>query len=472
MPLGDKFASLFNNRSARQKLSQLLAHTILPTFNLSTTSLRHVRKWFDRLDEIDRGVVHTHGNFFSDPATIGLVDNSVRPRVLTPAGRAFLNDKTALYNKPEMAEYQLIKILYFSNHVHNLSVQEFLRKKREHVEHVLMQFSQTSSRPLFLEHPSLLAVAELIASFPGALQGLVNFSQPDLLDLVNLGEEGFKRLCSGPRFPPGTERLCRRIGSDYTRAEERRLHYIVSMALLTIAQVVPRNTSAILVVPFPFSNLLTETDVYHLHMKYTSDISIWFDGVTFRVTSLYIPVITPPLPPVPLRGVTLLPQTGLPGGTGNAAPTHPNRKRIKSARQSKVTVVIDQVLSERSEDFIEQTILAPQYGAQLVRVGHRSGETLALPDGMVPGADFYVIDAAGSPVRFVEVKSISGPPPLDIQLTRAEYLRACRCEGDAIPYQLILVDMATGNSCEVSNFSASIHVITLGEVLQFSVRVG
>ncbi len=473
MALGDRFRSLFKDRSSRQKLEQLSAHTVLPTFNLTTTSLRHLPRWLDRLEEIDRGVVNTHGNFFSDPATIGLVDNSVRPRVLTLAGRAFLNQKAAVYNKPEKAEYQLIKILYFSNHVHNASVQEFLRRKREHMDMVLRQFSQTSSRPLFLERPSLLVIAELIAGFPGALPGFASLSRSDLFDLARLGEGGFVRLCLGAGFPPGIQRLCRRIGSDYTRGEERRLHYIVSMALLTIAQMVPPHTSPILVVPPPFSNLLTESDVYHLHMRYTSDINVWFDGISFRVSSLSIPITAPPpLPPIPLAAITLLPQIAVPSGTGNVAAGHASRKRIKSARQSKVTIIVDQLLSQRSEDFIQEIVLGPRYGAQLVRVGHRSGETLALLDGMVPGADFYVIDAAATPVRFIEVKSISSPPPADIQLTRAEYLRACQCERDGIPYELILVNTTTGNWCEVLNFSASINAITLGQVLQFAVRVG
>lgn len=163
MSLPLQFASLFDDPVAKRKLVQYGPHTRLPTFSLTTTSLRHLPKWFDRLDEINRGISQQHGNFFSDPASIGLVNNSVRPRVLTPAGQAFLQHKPMLYKKPAQAEYQLIKTLYFSNYVHSSSVEQFLRSKQSHMLAVLSQFFQCPSRSLF-SHPQLLVIAELVCN--------------------------------------------------------------------------------------------------------------------------------------------------------------------------------------------------------------------------------------------------------------------------------------------------------------------
>ena len=129
------------------------------------------------------------------------------------------------------------------------------------------------------------------------------------------------------------------------------------------------------------------------------------------------------------------------------------------------------MLSERTEDVAEEQILRPQHGAQLVRAGHRRSETLALPDGMVPGADFYVIDASPDPIEFIEIKSVSGNPPFDVAFTRAEYLRALRCATVGIPYRLILVDVGTGRSFEVRNFAPALAALQLGEAIQFVIRI-
>ena len=140
-----------------------------------------------------------------------------------------------------------------------------------------------------------------------------------------------------------------KIGSAYTQAEERRLHYLVSMALLTIAQNLRRHTSVRLLVPRPFCNLLTEADIYRLHNQYTSDINIWFDGVNFQVSSsLAISGIPVPTAPT-LRVVTLQPQISTPGGQGSAPPNHQRRQTRRSAKRATVKVILDPVLSERAE---------------------------------------------------------------------------------------------------------------------------
>jgi hypothetical protein len=472
VPLPEDFASIFSEPAAQRGLAEFRPHVRLPTFNLTATSLRHLNMWLDRLDEINRGGSRPHGNFFADPAAIGLVDNAARPRVLTQAGHAFLAFRPYLRNNPLRSEYELLNILYFGGH--NISPQAhiFLSTKQQHLEFVLSQFTPAPNRHLFLTHPKLLVIAELIATFDGAISNLLSLAESDLLRLESLGESGFRNLCTGNTFPPGLNALCRRIGSDYTRGEERRLHHLVSMCLLTAAQRVPQGHAQRLVIPTPYCNLLTETDIYDLHVQYTSDVSIWFDGVGFQITnSLAIAPGTTVPPTLPLRLMTLQPQTRVPSGTGSAPATAQRRQSRRSAKPTAVTIILDPVLSERAEDLAEQGVLRPRYGSDLVRVGHRNGETIALPDGMVPGADFYVVDALNAPIEYIEIKSVSGNPPFDVIFTRAEYMRAERCTIEALPYRLILVDVATGQLYEVANFAPALVALRISEAVQIVVRV-
>jgi hypothetical protein len=426
--------------------------------------------WLDRLHDINRGITRAHGNYFSDPAAVGLVDNSVRPRVLTSAGRAFLSFRTTLRDDPARGEYQLLKILYFGGFNHQPDVQQFLATKRGHLLAVLDEFTPSPARHIFLEHPRLLVIAELIAGFTGAIRRLLELREQDLLDLANLGD-GFKRLCSGSGFPRGLGRLCQRIGSDYTRGEERRLHHLVSMALLAIVQTIPPQRQVQLRVPPPYCNLLTEMDVHTQHTQYTTDMSAWFDGVNFQVSSsLAIPPGGPP-PPAPVQFVTVQPQTATPSGTGTAAADDQRRRTRRGATRNRQNVVLDLVLSERAEDAAQERILRPQHGARLVRVGHTTGETIALPDGMVPGADFYVIDALLDPIEFIEIKSVSGNPPFEVAFTRPEYLRAVRCAAAGVAYRLILVDVGTGRFFEVRDFGPAFAAVQLGEAVQFVIRI-
>jgi hypothetical protein len=463
--LSQQFASVFSDRKAKSALRRLGAHIQLPTFNLTTTSLRHIKMWFDRIDDINRGHTRPHGNYFSDPAAVGLVNSNVRPRILTIAGREFLAFRPTICNNPLRAEYELLKILYFKGIQHSPNVQDFLDKKGEHLIYMLNQFSPSPARELFLTYPCLLVIAELIASFPGAIPRLLQLPEDILIGFASLGEGGFSGLCSGPGYPNGLSHLCRKIGSDYTRAEERRLYYLVSKMLLTIAASVPRNSTLRLVIPAPFCNLLTEVDIYNFYSQYTSDISIWFDGQQFNVSSsMAIPAI-PPVQPVNLQ-----PLNGIPGGRGAAPPEDQRRRRRPSRPPTRVTIIIDQVLSERAEDIVEERILVPQYGQRIVRVGHRNGEAMALPDGMVPGADFYVMGPQ-DPSEFIEVKSIIGTPPFDVTFTRAEYLRVISCFNNEIPYRLILVDCGAGRLYEVQNFAPSLAAMQLAQTAQFVIRI-
>lgn len=466
-PLAQRFANIFNDPAAQAMLAGLGRRVTVPTFSFTTTSLRHMRKVFDRLDEINNGVFEDRGNFLSDPAAFGLVDRSTNPATLTGEGQELLSYRITLRDDPAQAEYQLLKILYFGGHAHTAGVQDFLNQKRTHLLSVLQQFGR---RRVVLDQPSLLVVAEYIGSFPGALQRFLALSDQDLTRLVELGDEAFGSLCSNAHFTQGLAFLCGKIGGEYRRAQDRRLHQIISMALLEIAQAVPAGGTMPLMVPAPYSNLLTAKDIFDRHTNYTSDVSVWFDGVSYQVSTSMV------LAPVPgaalpiLHNAQLQPQVARPVGTGQAPANHRDRRKRRGATQVQ-TRVINPLLSEAAEDYVENTFLRDDYGDNLLRVGHRRGETLSLPDGMVPGADFYVIDAAANPTAFIEVKGIVGEPPADISLTRAEYLRARRCVERGLPYRLILVDIAIPQAFEVNGFDARIAVWTLEEAKQFTVAI-
>jgi hypothetical protein len=428
--------------------------------------------WFDRLYDIDRGISGAHSNYFSDPISIGLLDSSADPPMLSPSGKSFLALRHILRNNPLRAEYELLKILYFSGIHHEQSVDHFLAAKRDHLFTVLGQITPSPSRHLFLTHPKLLVIAELVSGFTGAICRLLNLAEDDLLLLDGLGERGFMELCSGGSFPEGLDRLCKKIGGDYTRGDERRLHYLVSMALLSIARELPQGAAARLVIPSPFCNLLTETDIHSLHDQYTSDISVWFDGVNFLVSSSLAMSPGFPVPPVPsVQILAIQPQTGVPAGRNTASATDQSRRGRRSAKRLQTTIVIDQVVSERAEDLAEERLLRPQHGDQLERAGHRAGELIALPDGMVPGADFYVTDTSDTPIEFIEIKSVTGRPPFDVVLTRAEYMRAVKCVANGIEYRLILVDLGSGNFYEWADYAPALSTLELTEVIQFVVRL-
>jgi hypothetical protein len=469
LTLADDFASLFQEESARRRLAELqdAQRTDLPTFSLTTSSLRHLNKWFDRLEQIssDRIPLNPHGNYFSDPGSLGLVDT--RTRRLTPAGTHYLSLKDSVYSDPARAEYELVKTLYFSDFDFPQEVLSFLSAKRETLLSLLSQFSPVPARALFTTNAGLLTIAELLSTFPGAIRLFSNLPEDTLIDFIELGQDGFEQLYLENEPLPGLRRLCRRIGSDYTRGQERRLNYLLSMALLSISNVLDARITA-LEVPSPFSNLLTEVDIYNLHVLYTTSINIWFDGTAFVASSSLHSVVAPAQP---LMGsINLLPQQGVPGGSGQASPRDERRRTRRHARASHVQVSLDQRVSEHAEDFIEENILRDLQN--LIRVGHRAGETLALPDGMVPGADFYSLDQAETPNAFIEVKAIASDPPAVVALTRAEYLRARECFRNGIPYRLILVNVASSNCWEVNNLAQQLTTISIEELLQFSIRVG
>jgi len=287
MSLSEVFLSLFASPEAKERLASLeeMAHISLPTFSLTTTSLRHLNKWLQRLEDIETGRIPTrpHGNFFSDPASIGLVGMQRRTYILTSAGKEFLSLKGLIANNPAKAEYELVRILYSSKHKHVARVRNLLEEKRSNMVALLQMFRQTPSTPLFLSHPGLLVIAELIAPFPDALHNLLQLDESTLVALESLGEEGFKNLCAGRSYPPGLARMCKKIGSDFTRGEDRRVHFVLSMAILTILPMHQERSGLRLAIPFPYSNLVTESPPCLRCVRITRAISTSGLMVSFSV---------------------------------------------------------------------------------------------------------------------------------------------------------------------------------------------
>ena len=476
MNLRDEFASLFASADAKTRLAKLAnaKQPTIPTYTITISSLRNTPRWFDRIEAISNGELGSHSHFLSDPVRAGLVDVSGNAPVLTSAGQQFLSNKAAHYMEEATAEYDLLKALYFSNHSHTTRTTAFLQQKRDHMNVALQQFMPAPSRKLFFKHPSLLVIAELIASFSGAVTKLLQLPDQSLIALASLSEEEFRNLNGKRKLPTGLTRLCERIANEYRRSEERRLHHLMSMTLLSIAASIPRSSSVPLTVPFPFSNFVTEQDIFEMYARYTSDVTIWHDGETYQVSSSFasaansIAVSPPVVPPV-----RFLPLPDKAPGTGTpVAANAVSRSKRRASQHTTAMIVYDQTVSERSEDYAEVEILKPRYGNALFRVGHRSGETMALEDGMVPGADFYVVDAKGIPIEFIEVKSFSGNLPTQISLTHAEFLRAKDCSARNIRYRIVLVDVANARTYELSDFAQTASLLTVEELLQFTVRIG
>jgi hypothetical protein len=470
--LGSIFSELFADPAATAMVASLAPrqHTDLPTFTLTTSSLRHMHKWFERLQAIDLGVQGSHGNFYSDPAAIGLVDEEHDPPVLTEVGRQLLARRPLLQEDPPRAEYELLRLLYFCGFRHHRRVAKALEAKVGHLYRILRGISPSDERGIFIAEPPLLAILELIGSFPGAVESFTALPGEVLHRFAQLREEEFANLCPRREYGAGLSRLCRRVGSDFRRAADRRLHAILSMSLLTLVRRLPAKGTVPLEAPAPYRNLLSEQDLYQRHSEYTEDLLIWFDGTKF-VTTKAVPgrLVKPSSTPM-VVGV-IVPQS--------AATGRRSRRRIAGkprgstrAEGGKIGFELkDPVAAKRAEDFVERSLLIPQYGEQLVRVGHTPRETEPMVDGFVPGADFYVEDDRGKAEAFIEVKSTSGGPPAQISLTHAEYSRAVRCHATSIPYRLVLVDLNEQRCYESAAVGSWLSSATLDDVVAIVVRV-
>ena len=146
--LSKAFSSVFSNPKALERLQSIGNHVSVNTFNLATTSLRHLGKWYDRLEDISVGKIRNHGNFVSDPESIGLVRRTSDSVILTNAGQAFLDTKKDAYDNEMIAEYHLVKILFYSKYRLSGKSTQFLNNKRANLLSFLKQCSPFSQSEL------------------------------------------------------------------------------------------------------------------------------------------------------------------------------------------------------------------------------------------------------------------------------------------------------------------------------------
>ncbi len=146
--ISDVFSSIFECPAARDRLASLGAHISLATFSLTTTSLRHLPRWYDRIEEIQNGVRKSRPNFLSDPEAIGLIytDQSNGSVSLTPVGKEFLKSKSYGYSDPCKGEYKLIDLLYYQGMQHTHYATNFLNRKKENLIKFLSMCSPTPGK--------------------------------------------------------------------------------------------------------------------------------------------------------------------------------------------------------------------------------------------------------------------------------------------------------------------------------------
>jgi hypothetical protein len=468
MALRDVFRDLFRDPMAERELATLGHHIAVPTFNLSTTSLRHINKWYDRLREIAKGSHSDHPNFYSDPESLGLIERISGRGRLTRAGELLLSTAPTLRTNPARAEFELIKILYYSGLSHRPAVDEFLNGKRQNLLRFLSDCHLTANSELLLQSPKLLAIAESLPRFPGALHRFLELRSADLTAIGALGEAGFSSLWNERQPPAGLGRLARKIGGDYTRAEERRLYYLVSMTLLEIRKDLLRSGRLFdeIRLPQPFSNLVTPAFLISVHAAYTDEIRIAEEDNRILVFLDPRVVTAPAVPTVTKIGIRVPKRHS--GRKGSKEP----KVRQPSTRQR----MIDQVLAKEAEDYVERAILRPKHGRFLVRAGHTDREFVLLSDGFVPGADFYATEK--NPKRgiyFYEVKSAINNAPASIRITRAEYTRAKKCHGEGLPYEIYIViflkTAPTPKVLHIPDFAAIAVGLTIDHVVAFDIAL-
>ncbi|MDD5698602.1 MAG: hypothetical protein PHH77_08290 [Victivallaceae bacterium] len=431
MPLSNTFESLFETNEAQARLAQLGGRVILDTFSLTTTSLRHLTRWYDRLDDIANGRIGGHSNFLSDPESLGLVSQNTNGiPALTEVGQQFLDTKEQLYNRPPAAEYELIKLLYFGSYTPFTHARNMLNLRKGNLQNFLQQCRLTPSSHYILNNAKALTIGELISGFPGAVERYLQLDESTLIQLVELGESGFTNLPT-ENYSSGLSRLCRKIGSDYTRAPDRRRNMLLSMTLLEIRQnlIITGTYRTSLSIPYPFCNLVSEFELLNVYDEFTDDLIIEAEGSNIFVT-LSNEAVSPAIPE--LHSVSLRPNNRRPRrvvrGTGTT--THDTRNPPEN-------ITINVRIGLYAEDYVLKWYLEPNYD-RITRLGHTNLETQLLPDDNLPGADFLIGDIE-FPERFIEIKATGSPPPASFTLTRNEYARAKLCHERGIPYEVYIV---------------------------------
>jgi len=470
MSLAEIFVHLFDDPEAQQQVRAYRSHARLRTFNLATTSLRHIQKWYDRLSDIDHGVHREHGNYYSDPQTLGLITTTgPSSAILTTAGREFLSTAHLYYDYPGRAEYALNRILYYGGYTLGRRADRTLNNKRHNLHEFLRKCRPTPNTRMVLDDDRLLTIAEILSSFGLALEEFLLLDPTDLLAFAELGEQGFNSLLQGVSVGQGFVNLAGKIAADYTRASVRRRNYLLSHLFLSLRRQLISSGSQYLqlAIPYPYANLLTERTAYEEVSRFTDDLTIEPEAGGYIVFLREI-VSAQPVPTAPsMRAIQLAarrPRTRTPRTT---PPTGARPRAVDP-------YFVEAPLAIEAENYVERTLRAV-HGDAVWRIGHTQAETVPLSDGLLPGADIIVQDQAGEAARYIEVKSARGDLPPSIRLTAAEYTRALKCSTDNIPYDLYVVSFPERqldpSVSLFSDFQVAITGLTINELLSMEIRV-
>ena len=142
-------------------------------------------------------------------------------------------------------------------------------------------------------------------------------------------------------------------------------------------------------------------------------------------------------------------------------PDPANPARIQSPRASE------------AEDWIENLLRRRYSDRSVLRIGHTKYETIPREDGLLPGADFIIVDGGCVPERFAEVKSSTGPDPSSIRLTAAEFRRAKQCSDDGLPYDIWIVsfDDDLVSACPIPGFEQEAIDLTVDDLVSLEIGV-
>jgi hypothetical protein len=467
MSLAEVFVNLFDDPQAQARIKAYHPHSILNTFNLATTSLRHIPKWYDRLADIAKGVAGGHGNYYSDPQALGLVTKTGTPS-LTAAGQEFLNSRKLYYGDPKRAEYFLNKILYFGPNS-PLATSPILQLRRRNLYAFLRKCRPTPNTRLVVGNDRLLTIAELISSFGSALENFLLLPESDLQAFSALGEGGFGALLDGMTVNPGYVTLTGKIGGEYTRARERRRNYLFSHLFLSLRDnlKLSKLMYASLAIPYPFANLISPEVANDEVGNFTDDIKIEPSAGSYLVFLNEVASTAPPPSPPTIQPLQLAtPKKARPRGTTTGFGQH---------QTGTVTpYFVDAPLTVEAEDYIERTLRA-KYGKAVRRIGHTAYEFVPLKDGVLPGADLVVEDNTGILLRCAEVKSAKGSLPGSIRLTASEYARAIKCQTDNIPYDLYVVVFTEIQQVPIVSLLADFHIsvgkLSIADLTGMEIRI-
>ena len=468
MSLADIFIQLFEDPEAKRQVVSYHPHAKIRAFNLATTSLRHIQKWYDRLSDIDQGVYRQHGNYYSDPQALGLISKTgTRSAILTTAGREFLNTSNLYYNDPARAEYTLNKTLYYGGHPLGGSA-TFLQNKQRNLYEFLRKCRQTPNTNIVLNNDRLLVMAEILSSFGSALEAFLLLDPADLQAFAELGEQGFNSLLQGEQVDQGYIDLARRIAGDYTRASVRRRNYLLSHLFLKLRANLISSTSSYmqLTISYPYANLLSERTAYEKAAHFTDDITIEAEPGGYVVALRE--VVSTPVPIAPAIGTIQV-------------AVRSSRRRVARPSPSAVThprvtepYFVEAPLTVEAEDYVERT-LRNSHGDAVYRIGHTSAEIIPLSDGLLPGADILIRDVGGQATRYIEVKSSRGSIPPSIRLTAAEYARVLKCRVDNVPYDLYVVSFSENQlipaASILSDFQQAVAGLTITDLLSMEIKI-